>query len=172
MKYVSSSTERKASLAVASALCIALILASLVTPVLAKPVAPKLTAEVRGSQITVFVNTEVTVWVKVKTGGYAAEGTLKVEVKKDIVWGSDQVHKTLTVDISVPANTVSDWINVGTFIPTDLTGDLPGQVRQYFIKVYFEDTCIYDPTDPNTREWVKTKSGEVAYYMGEFEGIG
>jgi len=148
-----------------------LILLSILLPTLITPVRAS-SAIVRGKRITVFVGTEVTVYIKVKTGTYRAIGTLKVEVRKDIVWYPDETHKVLEKSIDVPANTISDWINMGTFIAEDLTSDSPGSVRQYFIKVWFAGELIYDPTDPTTRECVFTKSGEVSYYEGEFEGEG
>jgi hypothetical protein len=59
---------------------------------------------------------------------------------------------------------------VGTFVADELTTGQSYQLREYFMKVYWGDTCIYDPTDPNTREWVKTYSPTVTYQAGEFEG--
>jgi len=115
-----------------------------------------------GRQITVPVGTEVDVWVHVNntfTTPYGdplqLDGELKVEVKKDIIWGSDQVYTVFTKEISL--DPLQDmWFNVGSFSANDETGALPTQVREYFIKVYFNDMRIYDPTDPNQREWVKT----------------
>jgi len=158
-------------------LLIACLLFLAVAPVLATP-AQSLVVEavVRGQRVTVFQNTEVTVYVKVKTVGFAVKGELKVEVRKDIIWSSDQVHKTLTKTIEVPADTTTDWINVGSFIATDLSGTWPGSFRHYFIKVWFEGNLIYDPTDPATRPCVATKPGgpaeALSFYSVEFEGIG
>jgi hypothetical protein len=123
----------------------------------------------KGRQITVPVGSTVTVYTTVKAVGGYATGTLKVEIRKDIVWQPDQTHKFLTKTIELKAGETKTF-NMGTFTAEDLTGDSPGQVRSYFVKVYFNDKCIYDPTDPNTREWVKTKpTGTVEYKGTEFE---
>jgi len=127
------------------------------------------TLDPRGPQITVPVGTTVTVYIKI-SGPPGTSGTLKVEVKKDIVWASDSVKKTLTKSVTLPDSGISDWINMGTFVADELTSGGIGQLREYFIKVFWGSDCIHDPTDPETREWVKTYSAAMTYQAGEFEG--
>jgi len=43
-------------------------------------------------------------------------------------------------------------IPIGSFTADDYGGNF----RSYFIKVYWNDQVIYDLTDPDTCEWVKT----------------
>lgn len=110
-----------------------------------------------GRQITVAVYSEVTVYIKLYNPyTVSITGTAKVEVKKDIVAWPDEVHKTLTKGVSISSKSSTPWVNMGTFIADELTGDSLGQVRQYYIKVYWNNYVIYDPTDSKTREWVKT----------------
>jgi hypothetical protein len=123
----------------------------------------------RGPQITVPVGTTVKVYVKI-SGPAGTSGTLKVEIRKDIVYESDQTKAWLSQSVTIPSSGITDWIMVGTFVADELTTGQPHQLREYFMKVYWGDTCIYDPTDPNTREWVKTYSPTVTYQAGEFEG--
>jgi hypothetical protein len=123
----------------------------------------------RGSQITVPVGTTVTVYIKV-SGPPSASGTLKVEVRKDIVNAEDQTKAWLSKSVTIPSSGMTDWVNMGTFVADELTTGASGQLREYFIKVYWGDQCIHDPTDPNTREWVKTYIPTVSYQAGEFEG--
>jgi len=123
----------------------------------------------RGPQITVPVGTTVTVYIKV-SGPPKATGTLKVEVRKDIVYATDQTKAWLTQSVTIPDSGLTDWIKMGTFVADELTTGQPYQLREYFIKVYWNDNCIYDPTNPDTREWVKTYQPTVTYQAGEFEG--
>lgn len=131
---------------------------------------------VRGSRITVYKGTDVRVYIKLNYDlSEEVTGTLKVEVKKDKVLASDVVHKTLTVEVTLPAGSgTTDWIDMGTFVADEVTGTGIGQTRQYFIKVYWNGEVIHDPTDPNEREavFVVERKTEVAYSAGEFEGEG
>jgi hypothetical protein len=130
--------------------------------------------KVRGKRITVYKDTEVRVYIKLKYNlAEETTGTLKVEVKKDKVMSPDVVHKVLEKSVTLPAGSgETDWIDMGTFVADEVTGNGIGQTRQYFIKVYWNDECIHDPTDPNTREAVFVVETEVAYSVGEFEGVG
>ena len=110
---------------------------------------------VKGTRIRVPVGEVVTVHTTVKAINGPVSGTLKVEVKKDIVMLPDEVYKTLIKQISLSQGQISE-IEMGTFTASDKTGNSIGQVRQYFIKVYFNDQVIYDPTNPSTRECVET----------------
>ena len=110
-----------------------------------------------GRQIVVAVYSEVTTYIKLYNPyTVTIGGTVKVEIKKDIVGWPDEVYRTLTKMVTIPSKSTSSWIDMGTFIADVLTGDSLGQVRQYYIKVYWDNYVIYDPTDPNVREWVKT----------------
>jgi hypothetical protein len=104
--------------------------------------------------ITVPVGSTVEVYVKLTVTGDSASGTLSVEIRRDIVWLPDVVHTVLTEVVNLSAG--EHWVHVGSFTVTDPTGTLPGQVRQYFNKVYWDGICIFDPTDPNTRPHVTT----------------
>ena len=121
-----------------------------------------------GSQITVPVGTIVSVTITVSVpqpasslfydvgggGTCYATGNLTVDVRGDVVWGSDYNVKTLHVNacLQVGSNTVL----MGTFTASVKTGGWPGQTREYFITAYWNGQQIYNPTDPSTREWVQT----------------
>ena len=77
-----------------------------------------------------------------------------MEVRKDIVVYSDQTLTTLSKTVILSSG--NNAINMGSFQANDLTGGNWGDVRQYFIKVSWAGQLIYDPTDPNSREWVQT----------------
>jgi len=108
-----------------------------------------------GPQITVPVGTQVDLKITVSSNLSATE-VLSVNIRKDIVWFPDVSYTTLTktVHLGVGSNT----IDMGTFTAIDSTGGFPGQVREYFFTVSANGTNIYNPTDPSTREWVKTSS--------------
>ena len=110
---------------------------------------------VQGKQIYVPVGEVVTVHTTIHASGGDVKGWLKVEVRKDIVWQPDQPLVTLQKYVTLSAGETKTF-NMGTFVAQDKTCDWPGCVREYFVKVYFNDRVIWDPTDPNTREWVKT----------------
>ena len=106
-----------------------------------------------GSQITVPQGTIVSVSVSLAASGSTC-GNLTVEVRADVVWLPDSTVQTLT--LSVCLNAGSNSVAAGTFVASALTGGWPGQTREYFIRVYWNGQTIYNPTDPSTREWVKT----------------
>ena len=110
---------------------------------------------VQGKHIYVPVGEVVTVHTTIHASGGDVKGWLKVEVRKDMVLVPDQVLTTLQKYVSLNSGETKTF-TMGTFVAQDKTCDLPGCVREYFVKVYFNDKCIYDPTDPNNREWVKT----------------
>lgn len=129
---------------------------------------------VRGSRITVFVGSDVKVYVKL-TASSPSSGTLRVEVRKDVVWAADVLYATLTQQVTLTAG--ENTVYAGSFTADVLTSDSVGSVRQYFVKIYWNDVCIYDPTDPNTRECVFTKpktvaGGGIGYGGTVFEGEG
>ena len=106
-----------------------------------------------GSQITVPHGTTVSVSVPLAASGSTC-GTLTVEVRADVVWSPDSTVQTLTLSVCLKAG--SNSVAAGTFVASAVTGGWPGQTREYFVRVYWNGQLIYDPTDPSTREWVKT----------------
>ncbi len=106
-----------------------------------------------GSQITVCLYSSVSVRITL----YATtsmRGSVSVDVRRDIVWYSDNTLTTLSKTVVVNAGNTA--IDMGSFSASDLTGGDIGQTRQYYVKVYWAGQTIYDPTDPNNREWVQT----------------
>ena len=103
---------------------------------------------VSGSQITVQPNSDVNVKIKLQTTADTS-GLVSVEVRKDFAYGTDSTHWNL------PAKTVNlfknqvNTIDMGNFPANDQS------VRSYFIKVTWNNNNIYDPTDKDSREWVK-----------------
>jgi len=110
---------------------------------------------VKARRIKVPVGETVYVHTTVKASGGKVSGTLKVEVRKDIVFRPDEPLKILTKSISLSPGEEREFY-MGSFVAQDKTGTGPGDVRQYFVKVYFEDQVIWDPTNPLTRECVET----------------
>ncbi|OLC61338.1 hypothetical protein AUH73_07385 [archaeon 13_1_40CM_4_53_4] len=106
-----------------------------------------------GSQITVCVGSSVSVGITL-SASTGLQGSVSVEVRKDIVVYSDQTLTTLSKTVILSSG--NNAINMGSFQANDLTGGNWGDVRQYFIKVSWAGQLIYDPTDPNSREWVQT----------------
>ena len=113
------------------------------------------------SQITVPLNSLVRVKVKLHSET-TISGTLHVEIRKDIIDWFDSQHKMLSKDISLSLGT--NEVDMGYFRATDLSGSMPFSFREYFVRVYWnglgDQDKIYDPTDPELREWVKTKKWE------------
>ena len=110
-------------------------------------------------QIVVKKGSEVKVYVKLAvSGGDYWRGTVKVEVRKDIVAMPDQTYTWLEREVVVTSKT-GEWIYIGSFTATETTSDSPwpGTFRQYFFKIYVDDKCIYDPHEPSTREHVEVK---------------
>jgi len=112
---------------------------------------------IKGRQIWVPVGTNVKVYVTVRAYGGDVSGWLRVEVRKDIQYWFDEHYIDLYQFISLKDGE-EKTIYVGTFKTVDITG--VNNFREYFVKVYFGGNCIYDPTDPNTREWVKTYTSQ------------
>jgi len=127
---------------------------------------------VRGSQITVNVGTTVRAYAHVNNPSSSDVSiTLKMEIRRDIISGTDSVKATLTKTKSVPSGI--SFVDMGTFVADEQTYESgSGKLREYFMKVWINDVLVYDPTDPATREWVKTTStaGSVTWESpGEWE---
>jgi len=101
-----------------------------------------------GRQITVVAGTVVNIYVTLSSSS-PTSGTLRVEIWRDLSLQSDTLKTSLTMSVTISGSTV---IPIGSFTADDYGGNF----RSYFIKVYWNDEVIYDPTDPDTREWVKT----------------
>ena len=123
---------------------------------------------VKARRIKVPVGETVYVYTTVRASGGGVSGTLKVEVRKDKVGLPDETYRWFTKSISLSPGEEKEF-RMGSFVASDKTGTGWGEVRQYFVKVYFNDQVIWDPTDPNTRECVETYSaGQVQYMKTEF----
>lgn len=109
--------------------------------------------DIRGPRITVPQGNSVDSYV-VLTG--SGSGTLKTEVKRDLSgfpWKSDDVLTTFYNQIVLNGE---QTVKVGTFSANDLSGQ--NSFRQYFIKLYWNDKTIFDPTDENSRPAVITSA--------------
>ncbi|MBO3809642.1 MAG: hypothetical protein FGF50_08630 [Candidatus Brockarchaeota archaeon] len=107
----------------------------------------------------------------------AVSGVVKVEVRKDVVLGSDVTYKVFEKTVTLREG--ENIVEVGRFTADVLTSNSIGSVRQYFVRVYWDGELIYDPQNPDTRECVFTKpktatpkTGEVGYGGVEFQGEG
>jgi LEA14-like dessication related protein len=107
-----------------------------------------------GQIISVPVGTTVDIYVAVSVLKAPVEGMLTIEVRKDVVWKTDQLVVMLTKTVSLTTGT--HWVHIGNFIASDKTGNLPGNTRQYFIKVRWNGLLIFDSAEPNTRPHVTT----------------
>lgn len=109
-----------------------------------------------GSHIWVKYGDPVKVYVTLHAVGGPVSGELKVEVREDIVFNlggwADKTYKVFTKYITLNAGEFKT-IYVGSFVAKNVTGE--DNFREYFVKVWFNGENIYDPKDPNTREWVK-----------------
>ena len=104
-----------------------------------------------GSRVTVSVNNHVTLKIKVTNFGYYDFiGFIKIEIKKDIVWGSDVVFAEQRYSITLDEGE-SQQLEL-SFTPDEVTQDMIWQCRHYYYKVYTCFACVYDPTDADTRE--------------------
>jgi len=83
-------------------------------------------------------------------GYYDFIGFIKIEIKKDIVLGSDVTF--FSQSSSVTLDTGESQELEMTFAPNEVTQDVMWKCRHYYYKVYTCFACIYDPTDANTRE--------------------
>ena len=104
-----------------------------------------------GRQITVAINTAVNVYVTLSSSS-SVSGTVKVEVCRDVYDWPNEVKTTLTKSAAISGSELL----MGSFVADNYGGSF----KSYFIRVYWNDQKIYDPSDPNTREWVKT-----TYYL-------
>jgi hypothetical protein len=121
----------------------------------------------QGSEITVPLGTTVQVSIALSSNA-PTSGLLQVEVRRDVVWGSDNTMQTLQKQVGLTAG--QNNMTMGTFTATDATCGNPGCVREYFIKVWWNNQVIYDPTNPNTREWVQTTTSGGGYGGVQYNG--
>ena len=109
-----------------------------------------------GTRVTVPQGSEVDVYVTLESTA-PTEGLLEVLVLRDIILDEDQGKKLCTNRVILSAG--SQEIQGCDFLADDLT---TGTLRQYYIQVSWNSALIYDPTDPNTREFVLTEPAPVA----------
>ena len=104
-----------------------------------------------GEHIIVPLGALVQVYVTLSATASIA-GDLEVEVRKDFTVGSDETEKLCFTQVALG----TDVLEVGpcVFEADELTGSA---FRQYFVRLYWNNTLIYSPTDPDTREYVVTK---------------
>jgi len=107
---------------------------------------------VSGRQITVPVGSEVEVFVTLSATA-PTTGNLEVEVRKDIAFWADETAKTCFFRVSI--GTSQQQFGPCVFSANELTD---GSLRQYFVRVYWNDVLGYDPADPSTREYVLTEA--------------
>ena len=82
-------------------------------------------------------------------------GGLHIEVTKDIAVGPDEIKKLCFFSVTLGV----DLFDIGpcAFVADEFT---IGPLRQYFVRLYWNDTLIYSPVDPETREYVMTRQVE------------
>ena len=111
---------------------------------------------IEGSHITVLQGSEVDVYVTLESTA-PTEGQLEVLVLRDIILDEDQGKKLCTSPVILSAG--SQEVLGCDFLADDL---ITGTLRQYYIQVSWNNALIYNPTDPNTREFVLTEPAPVA----------
>lgn len=78
-------------------------------------------------------------------------GSLEVEVRSDFTLGPDETKKLCIFQVALS----TDLLEAGpcVFTASELTG---AGFRQYFVRISWNETLIYSPVDPDTREFVMT----------------
>ena len=107
---------------------------------------------ISGRQITVPVGSQVEVYVTLSATAMTSGG-LQIEVRKDISFWSDETAKLCSFSVSV--GTAQQQFGPCVFSANELT---TGSLRQYFVRVYWNDVLGYDPADADTREYVLTEA--------------
>jgi len=91
------------------------------------------------------VNVPVTLNVSVTNNGdNLFSGTVKIEIRKDVVGGNDKSVGFYPSQISIASG--ASVIIKAVFTPDEKTS---GSLRGYFYKVYVGELAIYDPTSEN-----------------------
>lgn len=109
-----------------------------------------------GPQITVPKGTTVHAYAHVNNPNPTSiTVTIKMEIRRDKISATDNVKATLARTVSVSAGV--SFVDMGTFVADETTySSGSGRLREYFMKVWINGILLHDPTDPATREWVKT----------------
>lgn len=114
-------------------------------------------------QIEVASGTAITTKVTMSGKG---KGTLKVEIRKDRIGIRDgDTYKTLTKEVTLDGDD-DETIPLPTW--KAVSGGL--LFREYFARVYWNGDLIYDPEDPQEREYVKIASTGEADSSEDDEG--
>ncbi len=113
---------------------------------------PKFTSLTFNNQPQITVSPGTAITTKVTMSGQGS-GTLKVEIRKDIGFGvPDSVYTILTKEANIDGSTIVQMDNWNA-----QSGGLG--FREYFAKIYWNNDLIYDPTNPDQREYVKLSDG-------------
>ncbi len=113
---------------------------------------PKFTSLTFNNQPQITVSPGTAITTKVTMSGQGT-GTLKVEIRKDIGYSiPDSVYTILNKEINIDGSTVIQMDNWNA-----QSGGLG--FREYFAKIYWNNDLIYDPTNPDQREYVKLSDG-------------
>ena len=111
-----------------------------------------MSGSISGRQITVPVGSQVEVYLTL-SATTPTSGGLQVEVRKDISLWSDETAKLCFFSVSV--GTAQQQFGPCVFSANELT---TGSLRQYFVRLYWNDVLGYDPDDSSTREYVLTEA--------------
>ena len=116
---------------------------------------------ITGRQVTVPVGSLVGVYITLEASG-ATSGLVQVDIRRDMVGSPDQTEATCQLAMALPKDKQESFIC--SFAAGELTS---GSLRHYFTRVYWDGVLIYDPVDPNTREYVLTvpipTTGKIAF---------
>lgn len=96
------------------------------------------------------LGTDVLTYVTLSASAPLA-GSLQVEVRSDFTLGPDETKKLCIFQVALS----TDLLEAGpcVFTASELTG---AGFRQYFVRISWNETLIYSPVDPDTREFVMT----------------
>lgn len=109
--------------------------------------------EQSGSEVTTAkINEPVTLKLDIYPAsvlGY--KGTIKVQIKKDILGTSDAIVTTKSLNVNIPAGFSNKQTVKITFTPNEAAGGAFDKTREYFYKIYINNNPIYDPTESGDR---------------------
>ncbi len=114
---------------------------------------------VSGSNIIALVNTPVSMSITLIAVG-PITGWVGVEVMQD--YGYPAVYNYQWNQYLFTLSAGSNYLNMGSFTPGDLTNPNFGYVHQYYITVYWNGINIYNPVYQSGQETVQTTSSDFA----------
>lgn len=114
-----------------------------------------LSGALSGRQVEVPFGAAVDVFVTLRASA-ATSGTIRLEVRKDVATGLDEVQTTCDLPQTLAAG--MQEVRVCRFIPPLPTG---GTLRQYYFHVLWNGALIHSPTDRATREFLRVAGGMV-----------